>query len=67
MAKYKVLPIAMSIKNNGIAEHGDIVDESQLCSSAFDLIKDGFIELVEDVEEEEVEKTVEKKASKPKK
>lgn len=63
MAKYKVLPIAMTIKNNGIAEHGDIVDESQLCSSAFDLLKDGFIELVE----EEAEKTEEKKASKPKK
>lgn len=62
MAKYKVLPIAMTIKNNGIAEHGDIIDESQLCSSAFDLQKDGFIELVE--EDELVE---EKKASKPKK
>ncbi|APZ82895.1 hypothetical protein [Flavobacterium phage FL-1] len=43
MTKYKVLPIAMTIKNNKIANHGDIVDESQLNSSPYDLIKDGFI------------------------
>lgn len=64
MAKYRVIPIAMSVKNNGIAEHGDIVDESQLCSSAYDLLNDGFIELVHEAEAEaevEVKKTKVKK------
>ena len=46
MANYKVLVIALTVKNNKIANYGDIVDDSQLNSSAFDLIKDGFLEVV---------------------
>jgi hypothetical protein len=65
MAKYRVIPIAMTVKNNGIAEHGDIVDESQLCSPAYELIKEGFIEQVQDEEKEESEeKPASKKAKK---
>jgi hypothetical protein len=64
MAKYRVIPIAMTIKNNGIAEHGEVVDESQLCSPVYDLIKDGFIELVEEETDDSVEEKVSKKASK---
>lgn len=65
MAKYRVLPIAMTVKNNGIAEHGEIVDESQLCSSVFDLINGGFIELVEEESEDiEEKKSTFKKAKK---
>jgi hypothetical protein len=64
MAKYRVIPIAMTIKNNGIAEHGNVVDESQLCSPVYDLIKDGFIELVEEETDDSVEEKVSKKASK---
>jgi hypothetical protein len=65
MAKYRVLPIAMTVKNNGIAEHGEIVDESQLCSSVFDLINGGFIELVEEESDDiEEKKSTFKKAKK---
>lgn len=49
MGKYKVLPITMSLKNNQIANHGDIVDDSQLNSSPYDLKKGNFIrDLTED-------------------
>lgn len=58
MAKYKVLVIAITVKNNGIAKSGDIIDGSQLNSSAEELIKEGFIELVE-TEEVAEEVTVE--------
>jgi hypothetical protein len=54
MAKYKVLVIAMTVKNNGIAKSGDLIDESQLNSSAEELVKEGFIELVEAEAEVEV-------------
>lgn len=43
MAKFVVIPIALSVKNNKIADHGDIVDESQLNSTVYDLLKDGAI------------------------
>ena len=48
MAKYRVIPIKISLKNNKFAEHGDIVDDSQLNSLVYDLIRDGFIELVQE-------------------
>jgi hypothetical protein len=54
MAKYKVLVIAMTVKNNGIAKSGDLIDESQLNSSAEELVKEGFIKLVEAEAEVEV-------------
>jgi hypothetical protein len=55
MAKYKIIPISHALKNNVIANHGDIVEESQLTASVYDLIKDGFIEKVEgsDIVEED--------------
>ena len=69
MANYKVLVIALTVKNNKIANYGDIVDDSQLNSSAFDLIKDGFLEVV--VEDSKASAKAEKpkasaKAEKPK-
>lgn len=50
MAKFVVLPIAMSIKNNGVAKAGDLVDESQLNSSPYELIKTKFIRPATDEE-----------------
>lgn len=46
MAKFKVLVIALSIKNNKIAKCKEIIDESQLNSSAYELVNAGFIEEV---------------------
>lgn len=72
MSKYKVLVIAMTVKNNGIAKSGELIDESQLNSSAEELLKEGFIEQVEsevevndlEVKSEEVKPTA-KKVVKP--
>lgn len=50
MAKYRVITLAMTIKNNRIAEYNDIVEDSQLNSPAYDLIKQGFIQVVEESE-----------------
>ena len=47
MAKFKVLVIAITIKNNQIAKCGQLIDESQLNSSSEELVKQGFIEEVE--------------------
>lgn len=68
MAKFKVLVIAHSVKNNKIAKCGEIVDESQLNSSAYELIKAGFIEEVkaeESVEDLEVDSEEVKAVKKP--
>jgi hypothetical protein len=46
MTKYKILVIAHCLKHKKIAKYGEIVDESQLTSSAFDLVEQGFIKLV---------------------
>lgn len=48
MAKYKVLVIAHSLKNNAVALHGEVIDGSQLTSNADELVNAGFLELVED-------------------
>lgn len=61
MAKYKVLVIAHCLKNNKIANHGDIVDETQLTTSANELESAGFIEKVD---ETSVIKEVSKKKKK---
>jgi len=74
MAKYKILVIQHCLKNNKIAKFGEIVDESQLTSSSFDLVQQGFIKLVSkkelvkepEVEEEEEEEDDEKEVA-PKK
>lgn len=67
MAKYRVVTIAMTVKNNRIAEFNQIVDDSELTTNPSLLIKEGFIEAVEEdnvidvetevVETEEVEET----------
>jgi len=68
MAKYKILVIAHSVKNNKIAKCGDVVDESQLNSSAYELVNAGFIEKVkveESVEDLEVDSEEVKAVKKP--
>lgn len=50
MTKYKVLPIAMSVKNNRLAKSGEVVDDSELQTNASDLIRDEFIRLLTDEE-----------------
>jgi hypothetical protein len=52
MAKYKILVIAHSLKNNLVGKFNEVVDESQLTSNAKELVESGFIELVEEVEKE---------------
>ena len=72
MAKYKILVIAHSLKNNKIAEFGGEVDESQLTSPAKELVNAGFIEevkavkSVEDLEVDSEEVKTEKKPIKKK-
>jgi len=66
MAKYRVITIAMAVKNNRIAEFGQFVDDSELTINPSKLIEEGFIELVEeddviDVEAEVVETETEEK------
>lgn len=50
--KYIVKTIAMSVKNNRIAEHGEFVDESELNTNASELIKDGAIRVLTEEENE---------------
>lgn len=52
MAKYKVLVIGISIKNNKVAKFGEIVDESQLCSNPDELVKGKYIERVKESKQE---------------
>lgn len=60
MAKYRVIRIALAVKNNRLARFGEFVDDSELTANPSLLIKEGFIEAVEeddviDVEAEVVE------------
>lgn len=57
MAKYKVLVIGLSIKNNKVAKFGDLVEESHLSSDVESLVKGKFIEKVKEKEVEEAEST----------
>lgn len=59
MAKYKIKVIAHQLKGNVIAKSGDIVDENQLDGNASELVKAGFVELVE--EEKPVKEVKEEK------
>lgn len=52
MAKYKVLPIAMLVRGNKMAKHGEIIDGVNLLSDADELVKAGFVEEVKEVKEE---------------
>jgi hypothetical protein len=65
MAKYKILVIAHSLKNNLVGKFNEVVDENQLTSSVSELVEAGFLELVEETENIEVveaeEVVVEKK------
>lgn len=62
MAKYRVITLAMAVKNNRIAEFGELVDDSELTTNPSSLLKEGFIEVVEEeVVETETEKTKEVK------
>jgi hypothetical protein len=65
MPQYRILVIAHSLKNNAVAKHNSVVDETQLTAPAEQLIKAGFIELVGVNEVEVVEEKV-VKAPKPK-
>ena len=51
MAKYKVLVIGLSLKNNKVAKFGDLVEESQLTSSVDELLKGNFIKEVNEPKE----------------
>jgi len=46
MAKYKVKTLALCVKNNRIARHGELVDDSELTVNPSELISTGFIDLV---------------------
>lgn len=62
MATYKVITLAMAVKNNRIASFGETVDDSELTTNPSKLIKEGFIKEIES--EESSEKSEEKKADK---
>lgn len=48
MANYRIAVIAHLLKSNEVAEFGDVVEESKLIGNPNDLVKKGFIELVDD-------------------
>ena len=64
MAKYKVITLAMAVKNNRIAEFGETIDDAELTSNPSTLVKEGFIEVIQ-TETETIE-VVEPKEVKPK-
>lgn len=59
MAKYKVMTIAIAVKNNRIANFGELVDDSELTANPSEMIASGSIKLateeVEVVDEEVLE------------
>ena len=61
MPKYKVVTIAIAVKNNRIAKHGETVDDSELTVNASELVEAGSIELIV---EAAAEKAVAKEAKK---
>lgn len=56
MAKYRVITLAMAVKNNRIAKHREFVDDSELTVNPSKLIEEGFIE---EVKSDDTEKVVE--------
>ena len=48
MRKFKIIVTGHQLKNQIVAKGGTIVDESQLNNNADELVKQGFIELVEE-------------------
>lgn len=47
MAKYKVITIAVAVKNNRIAKFGETVDDSELTVNGNALVEAGSLELIE--------------------
>jgi hypothetical protein len=58
MAKYRVITIAITVKNNRIANFNQIVDDSELTTNPSLLIEGGFIELVEEDDVIDIESDV---------
>lgn len=69
MAKnYKVKTIAILVRGNRMAKHGEVLSAAMFMSDPEELVKNGFLEETKDTPAtEEVEKEVVKKESKPKK
>ena len=61
MAKYKVEVIELLLKNNQIAKHGDLVEETQLNSSVETLEKDRFVKKATKTDLENANKSKEEK------
>ena len=59
MAKYRVITLAMSVKNNRIAKHGEFVDDSELTTNPSLLIEEGYIQGVKSDDTEKVVAEVE--------
>ena len=53
--KYKVKTLALAVKNNRIAKHGELVDDSELTINPSELVQSGAIELHASVSETNVE------------
>lgn len=68
MAKnYKVKTIAILVRGNRMAKHGEVLSSSMFMSDPEELVKNGFLEETKDTPAtQEVEKEV-KKEEKPKK
>lgn len=66
MAKYRVLVIAHSLKNNIVGKFNDVIDETQLTPNPTELVQAGFIELVDVEDLDVVEEEVLVEAKKPK-
>lgn len=58
MSKYKVITIAMAVKNNRIAKFGETVDDSELTTNPSALIEEGFLEEVTSDDKTEIVETV---------
>jgi len=58
MAKYRVKTIAVAVKNNRVANHGELVDDSELTANPAEMIEAGSIELVQSDDVEVVSEEV---------
>jgi hypothetical protein len=71
MAKYKIKVVGLLLRNNQMAEFGDIVDEESFSSPAEELKKQGYIDLatkadfkkLKETEEEEAKRLEEEEAA----
>jgi len=51
MKNYKVVTIAVQLKNQHIAKYGEVVSEEQLSGNSIDLVKGGFVVEIANSEE----------------